>query len=140
MSEYVLDNAVTMAWCFTDEATSYTENLLDRLSNLIDSAVVPALWMYEVANVSMLAVRKGRITKAKAVTFLNDLIDLPIEVEPPKHREDVFLALADLTERHKLTAYDAVYLELVIRRKLPLATFDKDLIEACEALGAKLVT
>jgi hypothetical protein len=60
VSEYILDNAVTMAWCFSDEATTYTENLLERLSNLADIAVVPALWLYEVTNVSMLAARKGR--------------------------------------------------------------------------------
>jgi len=139
VSEYVLDNAVAMAWCFSDEATPYTENLLDRLSNLLDSAVVPALWLYEVTNVSMLAVRKGRITKEKAITFLNNLIDLPIQVEPPAHRADVLPVLADLMERHKLTSYDAAYLELVIRRNLPLATLDKALIDACRKLGKTLV-
>ena len=135
MSQYVLDNAVTMAWCFSEEATPYTENLLDRLSNLVDSAVAPAIWLYEVANVSMLAVRKGRITKAKAVTFLNNLTDLPIEVEPPGSKAEVFLILVDIIEQHKLTAYDAAYLELAIRRNLPLATLDAALIEACKTLG-----
>ncbi len=139
MSEYVLDNAVTMAWCFSDEATAYTENLLDRLSNLADRVVVPALWLYEVTNVSMLAVRKGRIPKAKAVTFLKNLTDLPIEVEPPRSRGDVLPVLADLMERHRLTAYDAAYLELVIRKNLPLATLDTALIEACKILGKTLV-
>ena len=140
MSRYVLDNAVTMAWCFTDEATPYTENLLDRLSNLVDTAVVPALWLYEVTNVSMLAVRKGRITKAKATKFLDDIANLPIEVEPPQfHRAEVFAALSSLMEQHRLTAYDAVYLELVIRRQLPLATLDRDLMHACKAAGEALL-
>lgn len=139
MSRYVLDNAVAMAWCFSDEATPYTENLLDRLSNLVDTAVVPALWLYEVANVSMLAVRKGRITKEKAITFLNDLIDLPIEVEAPGSRAEVFPILTSLMERHGLTSYDAAYLELVLRRKLPLATLDTALTDACKALGERLI-
>ncbi len=82
MSRYVLDNAIAMAWCFSDEATPFTENLLDRLANQIDSAVVPALWLYEVTNVSMLAVRKGRSSRPKAAKFLDDVADLPIEVEP----------------------------------------------------------
>ena len=43
MSRFVLDNTVTMAWCFTDEATEFTETLLHRLSDLTDSAIVPAL-------------------------------------------------------------------------------------------------
>jgi predicted nucleic acid-binding protein len=42
-------------------------------------------------------------------------------------------------EQHGLTAYDAAYLELVIRRQLPLATFDDALIKACKALGERLV-
>jgi predicted nucleic acid-binding protein len=135
VSEYVLDNAVTMAWCFNDEATPYTENILDRLSNLLDSAVVPALWLYEVTNVSILAVRKGRITKEKATRFLSNLIDLPIEVEPPASRAELLPVLADLMERHRLTSYDAAYLEIAIRRNLPLATLDDALIDACEILG-----
>ena len=61
MSQFVLDNTVTMAWCFTEEATDFTTTLLSRLSDLTDRAVVPALWLYEVANVVELAVRKGRI-------------------------------------------------------------------------------
>jgi len=137
VSQYVLDNAVTMAWCFSEEATPYTENLLDRLSNLVDSAVVPVLWLYEVTNVSMLAVRKGRITKA--ITFLKNLTDLPIEVEPPRSKAEVFLVLADVIEQHKLTAYDAAYLELAICRSVPLATLDTALIKACKTLGKTLV-
>jgi hypothetical protein len=45
MSRFVLDNTVTMAWCFIDEATEFTETLLSRLSDLTDSALVPALWL-----------------------------------------------------------------------------------------------
>jgi predicted nucleic acid-binding protein len=139
VSQYVLDNAVTMAWCFSEEATPYTENLLDRLSNLMDRAVVPALWLYEVTNVSMLAVRKGRIPKAKALTFLKNLTDLPIEVEPPRSKGEVFLVLAEVIEQHRLTAYDAAYLELALRRNLPLATLDTALLEACRTLGKAFI-
>lgn len=76
MSRFVLDNTVTMAWCFSDEATELTKTLLSRLSNLADSAIVPALWLYEVVNVTELAVRKGRITEEKARIFLESLADL----------------------------------------------------------------
>ena len=51
MSRFVLDNTVTMAWCFNDEASPFTETLLSRLSSLTDNAIVPALWLYEVVNV-----------------------------------------------------------------------------------------
>ena len=81
MSRFVLDNTVTMAWCFTEEATEFTTTLLSRLSNLTDTAIVPALWLYEVVNVVELAVRKGRVPGEKALAFLESLGDLPIEVE-----------------------------------------------------------
>jgi predicted nucleic acid-binding protein len=83
VSQFVLDDTITMAWCFMDEATEFTENLLSRLSDLADRALVPALWLYEVVNVVELAVRKGRITKEKVDTFLEILADLPIEIENP---------------------------------------------------------
>jgi predicted nucleic acid-binding protein len=80
VSRFVLDNTVTMPWCFSDEATEFTEALLNRLSNLTDSAIVPVLWLYEVVNVTGLAVRKGRISEDKARFFLESPADLPIEI------------------------------------------------------------
>ncbi|MDQ3775542.1 MAG: type II toxin-antitoxin system VapC family toxin [Pseudomonadota bacterium] len=77
MSRFVLDNTVTMAWCFTDEATDFTETLLNRLSDLTDTALVPALWLYELVNVVELAVRKGRITKDAMMAELMAPIEIP---------------------------------------------------------------
>jgi predicted nucleic acid-binding protein len=127
-----------MAWCFTEEATEFTEALLSRLANLTDSAVVPVLWLYEVVNVVELAVRKGRIPKEKALSFLVSVADLPIEVESPT-RTQVFVAVRALVDQHKLTAYDASYLELAIRHELPLAALDTALTKAARAAGVELV-
>ena len=138
MSRFVLDNTVTMAWCFTEEATEFTEVLLNRLSNLTDTALVPALWLYEVVNVSEMAVRKGRISKEKATAFLESLADLPIEVEDLS-RTEVFVSVRGLAERYVLTGYDAAYLELAIRHRLPLAALDSDLNKAARAAGVELV-
>lgn len=138
MSRFVLDNTVTMAWCFTDEATDFTETLLNRLSDLTDTALVPALWLYEVVNVVELAVRKSRITKDKAFDFLESLAELPIEVEDLS-RTEVFVSVGALAERYRLTGYDAAYLELAIRHRLPLAALDADLNKAALAAGVKLV-
>jgi len=129
VSRFVLDNTVTMAWCFSDEATEFTKTLLNRLSNLTDRAVVPALWLYEVANVVELAVRKRRIPAEKALAFLESLADLPVEVENP----------GTLASQYQLTAYDAAYLELAIRHKLPIASLDKALSRAALAAGVNTV-
>ena len=138
MSRFVLDNTVTMAWCFTGEATQFTETLLRRLSNLTDIAIVPALWLYEVVNVTELAVRKGRITAEKAHAFLESLADLPIEIENPA-LPHIFVFVRALAGQYRLTAYDASYLELAIRHNLPIATSDKALVNAAQAAGVKLV-
>ena len=138
MSRFVLDNTVTMAWCFTEEATEFTNALLSRLSNLTDSAVVPALWLYEVVNVTELAVRKGRIPRKKALAFLESLADLPIEVENPS-RTQVFVIVRALAGQYQLTGYDAAYLELAIRHNLPIASLDKALARAALAAGVNAV-
>ena len=138
MSRFVLDNTVTMAWCFTDEATEFTETVLNRLANLTDTALVPALWLYEVVNVTEMAVRKGRITKDKATAFIESLTDLPIEVENLR-RTEVFVSVRAVAARYRLTSYDAAYLELAIRHRLPLAVLDSDLNKAARAAGVELV-
>lgn len=138
MSRFVLDNTITMAWCFTEEATELTETLLSRLSDLTDSAIVPALWLYEVVNVTELAVQKRRITEEKADAFLESFADLPIEIENPT-RAQMFVSVRGLVSRHQLTAYDASYLELAIRHKLPIASSDNALTNAARAVGVGLV-
>ena len=138
MSRFVLDNTVTMAWCFTEEGTEFTKTLLGRLSNPTDRAIVPALWLYEVVNVVELAVRKGRIPKEKALAFLEGLAGLPIEVENPS-RTQVFESVRALAGRYQLTAYDAAYLELANRHKLPIASLDRALLRAALAAGLETV-
>jgi predicted nucleic acid-binding protein len=127
-----------MAWCFTEEATEFTKTLLGRLSNLTDSAVVPALWLYELVKVVELAVRKGRIPRTKALAFLESLADLPIEVENPS-RTQVFVMVRTLAGQYQLTGYDAAYLERGIRYKLPIASLDKALSRAALAAGVNTV-
>jgi hypothetical protein len=78
VSRFVLDNTVTMAWCFPGEATELTEALLTRLSSLTDSALVPALWLYEVVNVVELATRRGRITEDKGAVSWRASANCPL--------------------------------------------------------------
>ena len=138
MSSFVLDTTVTMAWCFADEATPLSEAILDRLSNLAEIANVPALWLYEVVNVTELAVRKGRIPEEKAREFLKSIAGLPIGIESPT-RTQVLDTVRGLAHQYKLTAYDAAYLEMAIRKNLPIATFDTALVNACRLAGVELI-
>ncbi len=75
----MLDASVTMSWCFEDETTPYTEAALDRLVGA--TAVVPAIWPLEVANVLLLAERRGRLTEAQSARFVELLGALPIVID-----------------------------------------------------------
>lgn len=127
-----------MEWCFSDEGNDLSRAILSRLSNLADIAIVPDLWFYEVANVIELASRKGRISEQQAAEFLKTLADLPIDIETPD-MASVFDKVRELAGKHKLTTYDAAYLEIALRQKLPIATFDQALAKAARNAGVGLV-
>lgn len=132
---FVLDCSVTMAWCFDDEATPYTNGVRDSLADT--RAVVPTLWPVEVANVAIVGERRKRLDEARSARFLALLSGLPIEVDG----ETAARAWTDtmhLARAHNLSVYDATYLELAIRLGLPLACLDGKLKTAAQAVGVPL--
>jgi predicted nucleic acid-binding protein len=129
---FVLDCSIAMAWLFHDEATPKTEALLNRLAT--DTALVPAWWFIEVTNVLALAERKGRITPVQSDAFTADLSKLTIERDN-EAPDRAFAHLLGLCRTHRLTSYDAIYLDLALRRSLPLATLDNDLRRTARKLG-----
>jgi predicted nucleic acid-binding protein len=133
----ILDASVTIAWCFQDETTPYTESVLDLVTSGSE-AVVPALWPYEIANVLALAERRRRATWASIRSFLDRLYTLPVRVDEGRMTVAFEQVLATARQR-RLSAYDAAYLELAVREGLPLATLDRDLRRAASAVGVKIV-
>lgn len=129
---FVLDCSLTAAWFFEDEANAYAQAVEDSLPAAV--ALVPALWPLEVANALLVGERRKRATEAKVTTFLKLLKSLPISFddETPDRAWDESLLLARL---HQLSVYDAAYLELALRRDLPLATLDGPLKAAAKAAG-----
>jgi len=125
-----------MTWAFTNEATPFTARVLESLKTT--HAVTPALRPFEVTNALLDAERRGRINAAQQAEFLEWLRQLPIHIE---HRPAAWLGqqILPLARAHRLSAYDAAYLELAIREGLPLATIDGDLRKAAAAAGAPLV-
>ena len=131
----VIDASVTLAWSFEDERTPAVIALLETV--IQDSAWVPAHWHLEVANSLRSAIRRGRVTIAFRDETLADLGQLPIDVddETSVHAWDATLRLSD---RYGLTPYDAAYLELAQRKRLPLATLDRPLAEAAQAADIEI--
>lgn len=131
---FVLDASCALAWCFEDEQSPVSERALDLLGS--EPALVPSLWPHEIANVLVVAERRGRVSEAVASRFADLLGRLPITVDPDP--ADV-LRLADVARRRELSAYDAAYLALAGRHGLPLATLDDRLAEAARASGVELL-
>lgn len=123
-----------MAWCFEDEATEATEAVLDRLRS--ERALVPAIWPLEVANVLLVAQRRGRVSEAQIGRFVRLLAQLPIDVDETS--TDV-ASLVALGRTHELSSYDASYLLLAERAGLMLATLDDRLTKAAAHAGVPLL-
>ena len=137
MASIVVDASAALAWCFEDEASSWTDGLLQRLSQG-DQMVVPAHWPTEILNGLVVASRRKRIHTGQPALFWSEFSRFPIETEPALagSRAQTVLALAD---EHSLTVYDAAYLELAHRRQLPLGTLDADLGKAAGLEGIVLL-
>lgn len=133
---FVVDNSVTLAWCFEDEQTPAIMALLDRVAET--GAFAPQLWPLEALNGLLTAERRGRITADKRRSLAGMLSALPISIDD-ETASRTWGANAQLAEAHGLTAYDAAYLELAIRLQAPLATADKALVAAAQKIGVPLL-
>jgi len=127
--DFVIDNSIVMSWCFEDEGSPYVDSVLDSLKKL--SALTPAIWPLEVGNVLLVAERKNRLSEADSARFLALIGELPIvtEQETPERMMKEILALA---RNNNLSTYDASYLDLAMRKGIPIATLDKNLLQAAK--------
>lgn len=126
----VLDTSATMAWVYVEETSSAISEVFDRVTEA--GAWVPSLWRLEIANVLEMGVRRGRHNAAFRDATLSDLALLPVQMDPDTNQQ-AWGATVRLAERYRLTVYDAAYLELALRRGLPLATLDVELRAAAQA-------
>jgi predicted nucleic acid-binding protein len=134
VSDLVLDASLALQWFLVDEADrKYSLSVLSSLSE--KQAVVPVLWFYEVGNDLLMAYRRKRIAQDQIDGFLTRLKNLPIEA--PQAPIEV-LDLPALAQTHSLTNYDAAYLSLALRLRLPLATSDAALRRAATAAAVQI--
>jgi predicted nucleic acid-binding protein len=133
---FVVDASITLAWFYLDERTSATDALLSRAA--VEGAWAPSHWPLEVANTLLQGVRRRRHDQALRDAALVTLASLPVAIDPETGTR-AWAESLDLATRHALTIYDACYLELALRRTLPLATLDRELRRAAEAEGVPLL-
>jgi predicted nucleic acid-binding protein len=118
-----------------NEGSDYAADVLGALRR--SEAIVPSVWPLEVCNALMVAERKRRLTTADIDEALGILLALPIALDPGS-RNEPFKQIRGLARTRHLSAYDASYLDLALRRKLPLATLDEPLRKAAEQEGVPL--
>jgi predicted nucleic acid-binding protein len=128
----VLDSSLALSWYFEDERTARSDALLDQVVD--QGAVVPALWRLEIANGFQMSIRRKRIDPAFRDRALAALGTMEIIVDPDTDN-NAWTTTLHLSDRFRLTVYDAAYLELAQRRRLPLASLDQPLRRAAAALG-----
>jgi predicted nucleic acid-binding protein len=135
VTRIVIDASVTLSWCFPDEQTPLSRDVLDRL-NAGDQAIVPAFWSLEVLNTLLLGERKGRITSEQTDAFFNTLRVLGPSLDYAS-LEQVAGPVQTICRDHRLTPYDALYVELALRTGCPLATMDQPQREAAKDVGGQ---
>lgn len=131
---FVIDNSVVSGWYLENQATSYTAAIAQRLFD--ERAWAPAVWELELVNVLRTSCLRQRMAAQHAQQVLARIAGLPIDVDRHEVPRSELLALA---LRFGLSSYDAAYLELALRRQLPLATQDAALCEAALASGVGVV-
>ncbi len=131
---FVLDASITACWAFQDEDHPDADLAFLRIRS--EEAIVPCLWWFEVRNILVVNERRRRITESDTDAFLLNLSRLRILVDRVAAESSVLR----LARTCRLSVYDAAYLELAQREKLPLATLDADLRKAAAGEGVALVS
>ncbi len=132
----VLDSSVALAWCFEDERTPATLAVLEQVMS--EGAVTPSLWPLEVLNALMSAQRRKRVTPAQRQLLAEGLQSLPVRLDHESAAQ-AWTMTQQLADKHGLTLYDAAYLELAERLSLPLATLDRELRAAANAINVPVL-
>jgi predicted nucleic acid-binding protein len=130
---FVLDASIAACWAFPDEQDPRADAALARVRT--EDAIVPSLWWFEVRNILVVNERRKRITEAGTNSFLRELGRLRIRVD----REPEEGTVLNLARAHRLSVYDASYLELAIRAAIPMATLDGQLAAAAVAERTELI-
>jgi predicted nucleic acid-binding protein len=133
---FVADASVAIGWVHPAQATAETDAMLDRLA-AGDSLVVPALWPLEVANALTVLRRRRKLTPEEARSAIEIIRELPVVIDH-EAATVAFTRLVDLASETELTVYDATYIELATRRRLPLASNDERMKRAAIRLGVGL--
>jgi predicted nucleic acid-binding protein len=131
---FVIDASIAACWCFRDEEDPRADTAFTLLQEESD-VITPFLFWFEIRNAALLGVRRKRITEGEMAAFLSRLENMIIGFAALPETAAVFA----LAHRHRLSFYDAAYLELAMREGRALATLDEAIAKAARAEGTPLI-
>jgi predicted nucleic acid-binding protein len=131
---FVLDASIAACWAFDDEDHPDASLAFERMR--AEEGIVPALWWFEIRNILIVNERRRRITEPDTAAFLLNLSLLRLRADQSPDEN----AVLRLARAHRLSVYDAAYLELALREGMALATLDADLRKAAASEGVVLVS
>lgn len=133
MTGFVIDASILAGLALADERPSRAVAAVERLRD--ETALAPSLLFFEIRNVLLVSEHRHRITPAGTEEFLQIIARLPITIDVDCDER----RLMPLARKHRLTVYDAAYLELALRKSVALATLDAELASAARTEGVALV-
>jgi predicted nucleic acid-binding protein len=130
----VIDASAAAPWFIPEERTPVTDQLFADVMVSKGTYFAPALWLWETANILLVALRRRRVEQAEFDGGLGLLAACAVQFDtlPDLHRRSQIMRLANV---HNLTFYDAAYLELALRLNSQLASADRQLLAAAKACG-----
>ena len=134
MKSIVVDNSVVIGWLLKEENAKKSADIL-RLA-LGNEFIVPSVWSYEIINVLWVAQKRGHLSVAETPQALKELNKLPIKIHDLA-LEVISTQVLDISREFRLTIYDASYVFLAKSLKIPIASFDQDILRACQKMGIK---
>jgi predicted nucleic acid-binding protein len=135
VERFVVDASVAIAWVHPSQASTDSDTWLARLEADAE-LVVPAIWTLEVSNALLVLERRNRLERGEGARAIGYLRSLPVEVEELA-ADRVFERVTELAREEALSVYDACYLEVALRRAIPLACKDGALREAADRRGVR---
>jgi predicted nucleic acid-binding protein len=136
IGSFVVDSSVAIAWVVRSQVND--EESLALLDSLFTGSltVVPVLWSFEVANSLLTLMRRRVIDEGQYERACQGLASLQSTIDDEGPRL-AFEKTSTLAKKYSSSVYDAVYLELALRRGLPLATRDAALNKAAKRAGVR---
>lgn len=131
----VIDCSLVIAALMPDEAADESLKIIQKIAQGYELATVPVLFYTEIANALLIAKKRNRISQESFGNYMSVIYALTLQVDSSSVEESIAKKICDYAEKHRLTAYDASYLELAMRKKCTLASLDGDLMAAARAEG-----